>query len=206
MMDRKITTTILLAALATVALLWGYRWTTLWDTQASSIQEDVSPADDLKRDAKQKPERPQGNSTTPANSGRPAPAATPSAPPPDALPEPRVGEAAGAELQRIADKVTVWPTSKEGIDGAVGEVLRDILRCYQRAVNEGIEMEGVLDLQFIIADSDGLGKVQSVDILGGSFEDVPTEDCLMDVLSVLQFDPPEEMEQTVHYPFEFSTE
>ena len=107
-------------------------------------------------------------------------------------------------LDQIEDKVTVWPATKEGIDGAVGEVLRDILSCYQRALNAGVEMDGTLDVEFVIAESDGLGSVREVDIVDGSFEYGPTEDCLMDVMSVLQFDPPEGGEKSVHYPFEFS--
>ena len=108
-------------------------------------------------------------------------------------------------LEQIADEVTVWPTTRDGIDGAVGEVLKDIHFCYQRALNEGLDMEGRLDLEFVIAEANGLGTVQELAIVSGSFDDGPTEDCLMDVMSVLQFQPPEGEAQTVHYPFDFST-
>ena len=106
----------------------------------------------------------------------------------------------------LPEHVTVWPISRAGIDGAVREVMPDILGCYQEALADVPDLDGRLVVGFTIADSDGLGRVRAVEIDEGDLVDGPMEDCLLDVMSVLQFDPPEDGgEVAIHYPFLFAT-
>lgn len=110
----------------------------------------------------------------------------------------------GEEDLPIPEGVSVWPVSKDGIDGAVGEVITDIRQCYQTALSEVPDLAGDLLVQFTIGSTDGIGKVIEVGIPDGDLVDGPMEDCVLDVMSVLQFDPPAE-DTVVTYPFRFST-
>jgi hypothetical protein len=111
-----------------------------------------------------------------------------------------------ASVSAESAKQSVWPPTKEGIDGAMREVLHDIRRCYQLALEEFPDLEGSFVAEFVITDEDGLGVVTAASVLRAStIEDEPMEDCVFDVLHSLAFDPPEDGgSMTVTYPFKFS--
>ena len=127
------------------------------------------------------------------------PEAAPPTEAPDAMP-------AAAEVP----SGSVWPLSKDGIDGSIREVLPDIRDCYQDALAEVPELEGGFKVHFVVEDEDGLGQVVEVGIRDMKSEvvpelmDGPMEDCVLDVFEMLQFDPPEGGRTAISYPFLFS--
>ncbi len=102
--------------------------------------------------------------------------------------------------------ITVWPATRDGIDGAIFEVLADIRGCYQEALAEVPGLQGDLKIRFAIEDQDGEGRIVEVGVASGALEDVPMEDCVLDVFEVLQFDPPEGGSMEVNYPLKFSSQ
>lgn len=105
---------------------------------------------------------------------------------------------------------SVWPLTKEGIDGGIKEVVGDILGCYQAALEEYPDLDGGFTVHFTVDDSDGTGKVVELEITDSDNEaipalvDAPMEDCVMDHIGSLEFDAPTDGPSTVAYPFLFS--
>ena len=143
-----------------------------------------------------------------------APAALPTAAPiaADPGPGPRgvmAGEASMApepmpEPEELPVDMTVWPATRAGIDGAMKEVLKPILGCYQEALDEIEGLEGGISLDFTVGEEEGVGRITRMGVTSSTVDDAPMEDCIMDVIEQLQFDPPDEGELTVSYPFEFT--
>jgi hypothetical protein len=113
------------------------------------------------------------------------------------------------ELPPLPER-SVWALTKEGIDGGMKEILLDILGCYQAALEEFPDLEGGFTVGFTVDDVDGLGEVVEVEIRDSDNDliepmvDGPMEECVMDHIGSLQFDPPADGRTTVNYPFRFS--
>ncbi len=104
---------------------------------------------------------------------------------------------------------TVWPASADGIQGAIGESLPKIRRCYERALEQHPDMGGSITVSFTIGTRDtaaGVGTVLDAGIADATIEQETMDDCLLDAMEDLQFDPPADGEMTIRYPFRFSTE
>ncbi len=104
---------------------------------------------------------------------------------------------------------TVWPASGEGIQGAMAEALPKIRRCYDQALLEDPGIAGKIVVAFTIGTTDtasGLGQVVSAGIADATIEQTTMDDCLLDAMDELQFDPPVDGELAVNYPFMFSVE
>lgn len=108
----------------------------------------------------------------------------------------------------VADiELTVWPLGREGIQGAVGEVIPAIQRCYQDALTEIPDLAGKLSVSFEVGDVDGIGKVTDAWIEDDQLRDGPMSDCVEDSMRALQFDPPEGGgSMSVTYPIVFRPE
>ena len=102
--------------------------------------------------------------------------------------------------------VSVWPLSKEGIRGAVEEVLPHVRACYDQALTEVPDLEGKLVVSFRIVDEDGLGQVWEAGIDDDRLDDGPVADCVLDAMEALQFDAPPDGELSVTYPIVFAQE
>ena len=99
---------------------------------------------------------------------------------------------------------SVWQTTKEGIDGAIREVMPEIRSCYQDWMLEYPDLDGKLQIKFTIDDVDGEGKVISAEAVD-ELNAAPFSACVVNVMSSLQFDIPEQGGVViVRYPFFFS--
>jgi hypothetical protein len=104
---------------------------------------------------------------------------------------------------------TVWPTSPEGIKGAIAEALPRIRRCYEQALAVDPQMAGTITVAFTIGTTDtaaGLGQVMSAGIADASIEQTTMDTCLLDAMESLQFDPPADGDIEIAYPFTFSVD
>ena len=105
---------------------------------------------------------------------------------------------------------TVWPLTKEGIDGGMKEILGDILGCYQAALDEFPELAGGFSVFFTVEEVEGVGEVVELEIRDPRSErvealvDGPMEECVMDHVGSLQFDAPADGRTSVDYPFMFA--
>lgn len=108
----------------------------------------------------------------------------------------------------VADlEITVWPLGREGIQGAVREVIPGIQRCYEDALLEVPDLAGKLSVGFEVGDVDGMGKVRDAWIEDDQLRDGPMSDCVEDAMRALQFDPPEGGgTMSVTYPIVFRPE
>jgi hypothetical protein len=119
------------------------------------------------------------------------------------------GPDAAAEEPGAAAPPTVWPATEEGIRGAMREALPRVRRCYEQALEEHPDLGGRITVDFIVGSSDtaeGVGGVTRAGIGDATIEHTVMDDCLLDALEGLQFDPPADGELEVSYPFLFSTE
>ncbi len=143
---------------------------------------------------------PPSETTEPEARGRDA-GATAGPPPDDPTEAPWVDEADPAHV------VSVWPLSREGIQGAVLEALPGMKACYDDALARDPSLGGKMILGFTVVDHDGLGKVTVVELDDGAVSDDDMIGCVLDSLEGLQFDPPEGGgELSVSYPITFSPE
>lgn len=188
--------TPLLAGLAVVLCL-GLFW-----VMDPSVEPEMAAAEDV-------PTRPLNH---PPSAVRPTPAEEPVAEEGD-QPWPEEGpptepEAVAAPEAPVTG--SVWPISKDGIDGAIREIMHDIRGCYQDALADLPELEGGFKVRFTVEDVDGLGEVTAVEIRDmkssthPELVDGPMEDCVLDLFETLQFDVPEAGQTQVSYPFVFS--
>ncbi|MEC7985700.1 MAG: AgmX/PglI C-terminal domain-containing protein [Myxococcota bacterium] len=104
----------------------------------------------------------------------------------------------------------VYSIDREGIDDAIRAFLPNIRNCYSQARVENPEMEGRIMASFTIEkntddpENADIAKISAVEIIESAFEHEDFENCIMDNLDMLWFEPPEEGERTVQYPFLFS--
>ncbi len=149
------------------------------------------------------------------------PASAPSAPPSPAVAA--AGGAPGAPSPREVDQevlrqgydapeavgvdpvaITVWPTNREGVQGAVNEIKPLLQACYDAALERNPGLEGKIELGFTVSDVDGVGQVSAIDLNRDELAEEPMSQCVLGVMSVLQFDPPAGGTLDVTYPINFS--
>jgi len=156
---------------------------------------------------------PDGGS--PSTPGSPTPQGTqPTATPTDPAPlEPVAGSSEPTpDAEPLEDpdaEPTVWPASGEGIRGAMDEALPKIRECYERALVGDPNIAGKIVVAFAIGTTDtaaGVGQVTRAGIADATVEQTTMDDCLLDAMEDLQFDPPSDGEMEVNYPFMFSME
>ena len=105
---------------------------------------------------------------------------------------------------------SVWALTREGIDGEMQAILLDTLGCYQAALADFPDLAGGFTVSFTVDDVDGLGEVVEVEIrdsdndLTEPMVDGPMEECVMDHIGALPFDPPADGRTTINDPFRFS--
>jgi len=123
-------------------------------------------------------------------------------PVPDAVRKMLVDDAA-ADEPMVDPGISVWPLNRDGIQGAVDEVLPRLQGCYDEALEEVPDLEGQLTVAFTVVAEDGIGQVWAARIEDDRLDDGPVADCVLDAMEALQFDPPDEGELVVTYPFRF---
>jgi hypothetical protein len=117
------------------------------------------------------------------------------------------GARADGEGPQAPREPTVWPTSAEGIAGAMKEALPGIRRCYEQALAQDPTMAGTIAVTFTIGTTDtapGLGQVLEAGIQEATIQQTTMDGCLLEAMEALQFDPPVDGETEVIYPFVFS--
>lgn len=114
------------------------------------------------------------------------------------------------EPENIDPNQSVWSLTKEGIDGAIREIMTDIQACYETALADIPDLEGGLMVNFTVSDIEGLGQVTKIGIRDSRSKtapqlvDEPFENCVMDHFETLQFDAPGSGGETIiYYPFQF---
>ncbi len=112
---------------------------------------------------------------------------------------------------RLADEEldpgTPWPIDADGINGAIRERLGEIKECYDEWLKLDPELQGKVVVGFVIAAEEDLGAIRETSVVESMAGDNTFfEGCVLNVMSDLQFEPPEDGEVTVNYPFMFSTE
>ncbi len=159
------------------------------------------------------PEPPAPSGREPGSEG-PAPITEPAAPNPQPLiigdaPVPEQVEEEEEDNPDAPVQNTVWSATKEGIQGAMAEALPGIRRCYEQALEVHPDMAGKIVVAFSIGTKDtaaGVGQVLDAGIADATIEQTTMDDCLLDAMEDLQFDPPVDGEMEINYPFHFSTE
>ena len=133
--------------------------------------------------------------------------------PPSALGAPEADPSApwAEELEPEADREDKAPPIRMGslarssIDEGIRDVMPEIRACYQEALAAVPDLAGQLRIKFTIEEEEGSGWVKEVSVPDADFDDVPMEDCVMDVVESVAFDPPEGGGVViVSYPFVFS--
>ncbi len=101
----------------------------------------------------------------------------------------------------------LFPTSKDGINDAIREELPEIRECYQSWLELQPELEGIIEVKFVISDVDGVGEVTRTETMDTTNTDHTLfEGCVLNVMSGLTFEPPEDGGVViVSYPFEFTS-
>jgi hypothetical protein len=140
--------------------------------------------------------------------GQPAPIGGGLKPPEEVLAnEPLADRAASSDGGRAAaeagEQATVWPATADGIVGAIKEAQAGMQRCYEVALEEVPGLSGRLALRFVLGEEDGVGRILEVGITDDEVQDGPLEECVLDVVQALEFDPPEGGKLTVKYPLVF---
>ncbi len=110
-----------------------------------------------------------------------------------------------SHLPPLSDEVvqSAWPPTADGLKGAISESGPRMKACYETTLRDVPDLAGQLQIGFTVAEYDGIGRVTTLEVLGGDFEDGPLEDCLLDVFGSLAFDAPAKP-LDVTYPIAFA--
>lgn len=96
--------------------------------------------------------------------------------------------------------------SRNEIDEGIREVLMDIRGCYQETLEVVPDLAGMIKVRFTIKAIDGAGRVVNASIDDADFDDVPMEECILDVMETVEFASPQGGGIVmVTYPFNFTT-
>ena len=103
----------------------------------------------------------------------------------------------------------VYSTDPEGIDGAMKVFLPNIRNCYQVALNHEPELKGRVTFSFQISENDDpenldIAKISNVEIFDTEVDSGEMENCIMDNIDELWFEPHQGDPIHVRYPFVFS--
>ena len=103
----------------------------------------------------------------------------------------------------------VYSTSKEGIESAMKIFLPNMRKCYDQVRAEYPDIEGRIVLSFQISKNDDpenidIAKIEEVEILETELDYEEMDNCVMDTIDNLWFEPPEDGKIFVRYPFVFS--
>lgn len=106
----------------------------------------------------------------------------------------------------ITVEVSAWPLTPEGVKGAILEVVPHVKGCYEDGLDEVPDLGGALTVSFTVVDHDGVGRIDTVDLVHNELRDGPVEDCVLAAMRALQFDAPEDGQMTITYPLVFAPE
>ncbi len=105
---------------------------------------------------------------------------------------------------RTGDPVVLGPLSVEEVGLVAHRGLRSVRRCYGEALAGGRDLEGVLELKFVVQAD---GRVASVVIRTSTLEHPELETCVADHFAQLRFPEPREGGLAIIlYPLSFSPE
>jgi len=99
--------------------------------------------------------------------------------------------------------------SKEAIDDGVRDQIPEILQCYQGWLQRNPDLEGRINVKFVIATSEedpDLGYVREVDLADTTIGNVWMEGCVLSAMEDAEFEAPSGGVVIVTYPFEFSSD
>ncbi len=99
--------------------------------------------------------------------------------------------------------------SREAIDDGVRDQMPEIRECYQGWLTRNPDLEGTIQVKFVIATSEedpDLGYVRSVEIADTTMGNVWMEGCVLSVMEDAEFEAPGNGVVIVRYPFKFNSE
>jgi hypothetical protein len=102
----------------------------------------------------------------------------------------------------------IYAATPEGIRGAVQEAAPKIKECYEGWVAANPDLAGHLKVSFTIStetDADEIAHVTRAHVVDSELAHGLLEGCVLNMMEGLSFDPPEDGEITVTYPFKFDT-
>lgn len=141
---------------------------------------------------------------------RPAPPmnGSPAAAPPVVAPEapsPVAPAAPTEEDEPDPATALVWSPDKEGIQGAVREVIPEIKECYEGWLEADRTLGGTLRVRFSIEVPEGgtEAQVTNAALLSSDMDHPFMEGCVLNAMSQLRFDPPQNGKLDVTYPLKF---
>ena len=192
-----------IAVLAFCIAYVGYFLITIYPVEQEPSQAE-NQAPKLKEEAYGQPTPPPPKLRIGSSERRPVREQESTGIPPETAPTPE-GKAVEIYDTGVNER-SVWQTTKEGIDGAIREVMPEIRSCYQDWMLEYPDLDGRLQVKFTIGDVDGEGKILSAEAVD-ELDAAPFSACVVNVMSSLQFDIPEQGGIViVRYPFFFSQE
>ena len=103
----------------------------------------------------------------------------------------------------------VYELSRAGIDGAMGTIRDGIQRCYERGVAEEDLTEGWSKFKFKIEkrvddpDNADIAQITEVSVKDTTLDSEQVQECVMQLIDELWFDPPEDGVIYVEYPIYF---
>ena len=106
----------------------------------------------------------------------------------------------------------VYPLTRDGISQAMTAFNGNIKDCYVQALETHPDLNGQLLASFRIEQPEedmpdrDIARVSEVEVLNSELDHTALEDCIMDNLDQLWFDPPEGEYMEVKFPFIFDTE
>jgi hypothetical protein len=127
----------------------------------------------------------------------------------DPGPAPRTGSAPGgaAAPGDDADDLppTIWPVTRDGIQGALRERIDEIKECYEGWLAVEPDLAGAVTVGFRIEATDGpRARITDVDISVSDLHHPWLEGCILAMIGSLTFENPESGPATVRYPFRFA--
>jgi hypothetical protein len=141
-----------------------------------------------------------------ASSPPPPPTPEPRAPRP--LPPPRFSAPVAAVPAGPPDASARGTLPKDEIRAAIGAAAAKVQACYDEAFKRDPGISGRLAVSFTIRDQGGVGRVSEAAVVprqrdGGVPEltDLPTQQCILNVVAASTFPPPVGGPVTVTYPF-----
>lgn len=164
------------------------------------------------------PESDRRSDATPPSAAPPGPAPTSNAEPP---PNPAhtedaaVGDTAADDTAALANERrgeavpqrSIWPASREGIQGAVAESIPGVLDCYDGWLEQNPDLSGRIEVRFEITpseDPDELARITAAEIADSTVGHTFMEGCVLSVMEELRFETDEAV--AISYPFIFKNE
>jgi len=124
-------------------------------------------------------------------------------------------EADTTEENEVVDKRRddfVYAITPKGITGAISAFRNDMQNCYEQALKDEDLATGRIKFKFTIeaqpddAENSDIAKITEVGVQDATIDSEQLEDCVMNIIDELWFEPPQDGPVMVNYPIFFNTD